>query len=565
MAFILFGNGIGGGFVLDDYSSIEKNQDIRSLGSIPTLIFKPFYNQPESGLYRPFTLVSYAFNYLFGSNPAGFHVVNIIIHGLNIFLIFVLARKLFSDERLAYLSSILFAVMPIHTEGVTYISGRADVLILFFSLLSLLFLDKEKYWTGAVFFLLGMLSKESGLGLIAVAVWWLWIRQGKNIKEVFYKLAPYWGAVALYFILRYIALKEYIFSVKVAFVYNPLASLALPARVFTALKIMLLYIYKTFIPFHLSSDYSYNQIPVLNNFFNLYVILGLLIFAGLLLLIFGDRTKKTALGLGAALLLAFYFIVSNFVLPIGTIMAERMFYASSAGIAVITATTIVYITRKKWVRYLSYPFLGLICIIYVIITVNRNNDWLNNVTLFESAVAQSPNSVHAMALLSREYMKINRWDKANPLAIQAYSIYPEHLPTLSVVGALAAHEGRIGDAISYYKKAFEINPEYQTAEWNLARLLMFQKKYGEAAELFGDLYHKEPSLYRTKVYALSLINSGKPKEAISFIGSEIKAESRDGDVLLILGKAYSGLGDKKTANYYFSLTDAKDISIEFAE
>ncbi|MDP3799934.1 MAG: hypothetical protein Q8Q90_00745, partial [bacterium] len=146
LSFLIFGNGISGEFVFDDATVVQNRPDIKDAGNFFNLFISPYHqNTPKSGLYRPFTMATYSLNHnIFGSSPVGFHIVNIVIHALNSFLVFWLINWLLKSRSVAYISSLLFLLHPIHTEAVTSIVGRAELLAFFWSLAVIYLLSKNK-------------------------------------------------------------------------------------------------------------------------------------------------------------------------------------------------------------------------------------------------------------------------------------------------------------------------------------------------------------------------------------------------------------------------------------
>src|SRR3989344_5893160 len=129
-SFVVYGNSIKGDFVFDDVVVVQKRSDLKNFAHLPKLFIEPYHlHRPQSGLFRPITAASFAFNYAFlGKSPAGFHVINIILHALASALVFWLVWHLFSRRDLAWVTWLLFLVLPIHTEAVANIVGRAEIL-----------------------------------------------------------------------------------------------------------------------------------------------------------------------------------------------------------------------------------------------------------------------------------------------------------------------------------------------------------------------------------------------------------------------------------------------------
>ena len=125
VVFICFADALWNGFVFDDHVHVLDNILVRSLTNLPSLVWD----------YRPLRDVSYAFDFaIFGDRPFGFHLTNILIHAANTVLVFLLIRRITDDLFVSCLSALLFAVHPIQTDSVAYISGRRDVLFTLFYL-----------------------------------------------------------------------------------------------------------------------------------------------------------------------------------------------------------------------------------------------------------------------------------------------------------------------------------------------------------------------------------------------------------------------------------------------
>ena len=148
LSFVLFGNGIDGGFILDDEFVIAGNPLINyQLTDFWEIFVSPYhFNQPLSGLDRPLAIASYSLNwFVFGSSPASFHVINILLHALAVWLIFVLVHGLSGNLSVASMAALLFMFLPIHVEDVTSLVGRAEILSLIFVVSALYLVWRERY------------------------------------------------------------------------------------------------------------------------------------------------------------------------------------------------------------------------------------------------------------------------------------------------------------------------------------------------------------------------------------------------------------------------------------
>ena len=128
---------LGASFQFDDYVVIVDDSHVQSLAA---------WWRSMPGI-RPLLKLSYALNHVAGAGAAGYRAVNILLHALNAALVFVLLRRLarrlrVADEAgaafLAATAALVFALHPVQTESVTYVSGRSNVLMASFVLLGLL-------------------------------------------------------------------------------------------------------------------------------------------------------------------------------------------------------------------------------------------------------------------------------------------------------------------------------------------------------------------------------------------------------------------------------------------
>src|SRR2546425_2967135 len=190
IVFLCYANSLGNEFVFDDYLLVLGNERIRSLNSGLLL-----------NSYRPIRDISYAIDFaLWGERAFGFHLTNIVIHAANVLLVFALIRRFTESLLTATLAALIFAVHPIQTDAVTYISGRRDLLFTFFYLLafhSYLTYYRKRWSLEAVvyfvlFFLLwalSLLSKEMAASLPILIFIWHYCDAWEDEKESWWRQA----------------------------------------------------------------------------------------------------------------------------------------------------------------------------------------------------------------------------------------------------------------------------------------------------------------------------------------------------------------------------------------
>ncbi len=543
LSFLIFGNGIAGDFVFDDATIVQNRGDLKNSGDFFNLFISPYHqNMPKTGLYRPLTMASYFLNHLiFGSSPASFHIFNIVIHALNSFLVFWLVSLLFRRRSLAYISYLLFLFHPIHTEAVTSIVGRAELLAFFWSLITFyLFLKNRKILAGAAF-LFALMSKESALALVPMVFFIEWSVFGKRFFAVFKNLLFFIIPLAIYSLLRYLALGWYFAGgITTSIVENPLKFVDWHERIFTALKVLSMYWEKLIWPIRLSADYSYNAIPVVKNIFSsLPSFLGLLVLTILVASFILPKIHKTSFGFGAAVFFFPYLIVSNLLFPVGTIMGERLMYFSSLGFAIMAAFILTKIfDYKKWSAKMVYGLLTAILIFYGGRAVIRNKDWHDNQALFYATVKESPNSLITRTALAGVHIRADEWDLAKEQLKIAGSIYEDNSHLQNLLGVIADHEGNYVLAEEKYRKSLELNPDAINSYINLAELYLKQGRFEKAGENFLAVINFYPTAEYVVRYSYIQIALNKPDKALGMINKHFGSDLNHPDLSAVAGTAY---------------------------
>ena len=570
LSFLIFGNGISGDFVFDDTVVVQNRGDLKDSGNFFNLFVSPYHqNTPKTGLYRPFTMASYAINHYVGSlfapstssgQATGFHVVNIIIHALNSFLVFWLINFLFKKKFLSYLVFLFFLTHPIHTEAVTSIVGRAELLSFFFAVTTIYFFVKENKTLSAASFLLALLSKESALMVLPVifyiSVVFLnknWINSAKNLLFFSFPLG-------LYSLLRYKALGGYFFGdATTTIVENPLKFASFSERITTAFKVLYLYIEKLIWPVHLSADYSLNAIKIIrNSFASAESIIGVLIFILLVVLVVFYKKTSKEISFGAVLFLFPYLIISNLIKPVGTIMGERLMYFPSLGFIVLVAFIFTKVRDyRKWGARTAYGILIAVLIFYGARTIIRNKDWNDSRTLFYASVKESPDSLITRTALAGVHIRADEWDLAKEQLKIARNIHEDNSHLQNLLGVVADYEGDYVLAEEKYKKSLELNPDAINSYINLGELYLKQKRLEEA----GDNFLKVIDFYATTEYVMRYsyiqIAMNKPDKALDVINKYFSSNLSHPDISVVVGTAYFVKKDYEQALIY--LKNAREL------
>lgn len=141
ITFLIYLNSLPNDFIFDDIPLIQNSMNVINMG---------FWDLISS--YRPLRYLSFAFDYrVFGMNPWGFRLMNIFYHSITVISVFWMLKVFGLSKRAAFISSILFAIHPVNTDAVAYISGRRDILMGLFYVLSVGWFIKFYNSAGATF------------------------------------------------------------------------------------------------------------------------------------------------------------------------------------------------------------------------------------------------------------------------------------------------------------------------------------------------------------------------------------------------------------------------------
>ena len=484
-----YSNSFQAGLVFDSAMAITRDARIQAVTpqNLRLILTEGYWHgNPGNGLYRPLTTFSYLLNYAVfgnGTQPAGYHWVNLALHEVNVSLVYLLGILVLGAPAPALALAALWGVHPLLTESVTNIVGRADLLAAFGVLAGLLCYVKSASaagrrklcWVAAMVGAqaVGIFSKENAAVLPGIVLLYdLTWRRRAAWRESALAYAALMLPFAAFFCLR-AALPMHILA---RFGDNPLMSAGFWTARLTAVKVIGEYLWLFVWPAGLSADYSYNAVPLFGwhpaEWEDAKALMALAACLGAALLaVRWRRTRKPLF-----FFIVFFFVAlaptSNLVVLIGSIMAERFTYLPSIGLAGCAVAAICGLGRK--VSRTAWIALGLLCLACAARTYARNFDWLDDLSLWTSAVDVCPGSAKTHYTLGNALAQL---PGRMPDAIAEYQAALRIDPNYAVAhynlgNALAQLPGRMPDAIAEYRAALRIDPGYAQARANLGLALV---------------------------------------------------------------------------------------------
>jgi protein O-mannosyl-transferase len=552
LAIITFSNSVHNGFISswDDNSYVTDNIDIRDLTFSKALGFfklNSFYNSN----YHPLTILSYAIEAnAFGTQSAiPFHTTNLILHLLNICLVFCLIYLITAKLNISAIVAALFALHPMHVESVSWISERKDVLYTFFYIASIIFYLKylkgksgHRYLIFSILlFVFSCLSKSMAVSLPVILLLCDYVYSRRFSKTLILEKIPYL-LIALLFGLLAIKSQNPATYTSIASQFNHID------RIFIVSYNAVYYIVKLFCPISLSAIHYY---PIKSG--------GMLPFiyylapAAILLILGGVYwTKKFRKELIFGLL--FYAITLSLVLqiiPVGdSVVSERYSYVPYIGLFYILGVLFNGLAEKRFAfdtdrLYLfSKILVAAYVLLFAVLSVRQNNVWENGISLFSNVIERYPEQSHGY--LARGAAKANANDLVGALEDFSRAINHDAGNAEAYSNRAAAENilNRYEDSIRDCEAAIKIKPDYADAYNNYGMALSGQGKFPESLRYFYKAVELNPKLYA----ALNNIGMSKSllsnnEEAITYCNKAIAINPYYPDAYLFRGNIKQELND----------------------
>ncbi|XP_040136782.2 protein O-mannosyl-transferase TMTC1 isoform X5 [Ictidomys tridecemlineatus] len=534
---LCYGRSLQGEFVHDDVWAIVNNPDVRPGAPLRWGIFtndfwgKGMAENTSHKSYRPLCVLTFKLNiFLTGMNPFYFHAVNVILHCLvTLVLMYTCDKTVFKNRGLAFVTALLFAVHPVHTEAVAGIVGRADVLACLLFLLAFLSYNRSLDQccagecfppTASPFFLLlslflgtcAMLVKETGITVFGVCLVYdlfsLSHKQDVTSNGVIHQHSlqqpgspqpsslaahshrengkqrfPHKGAWGGCHSSLPPAPKSSGFPVSPRAVWSLM-------RFLTYSYLLAFNVWLLLAPVTLCYDWQVGSIPLVETIWdtrNLATVLLAVVMALLSLHCLAAfkrlEHKEVLVGL---LFLVFPFIpASNLFFRVGFVVAERVLYTPSMGYCILFVHGLSKLCT--WLNRCGATTLIVSTVLLLLLfswkTVKQNEIWLSRESLFRSGVQTLPHN----AKVHYNYANFLKDQGRNREAIYHYrtalKLYPRHASALNNLGTLTRDTA---EAKMYYQRALQLHPQHNRALFNLGNLLKSQEKKEEAITLLKD-------------------------------------------------------------------------------
>ena len=587
------------GFVTyDDDLYVTENTHVNG-GITRQSVVWAFTINYDTGNWHPVTWLSHMLDCeIYGLNPLGHHITNLLIHVANSLLLFLLLLKMTGARWRSAFVAAAFALHPIHVESVAWAAERKDVLSGLFWMLTILAYvyyakrpNVRRYVLVLSAFVMGLMSKPIVVTLPFVLLlldYWplgrLMRRQNNNATvtreqqnaSVIYQKASIRGLLVEkipMFMLSAVSSVITLVAQKQGGAFVPLESWPLNTRVINALGCYFNYIVKILYPKGLAVLY-----PLPENTASGAAVLAV-IGAAALLVLWGRKKRWLAVGL--------LWYLGTLVPVIGLvqvgwqIMADRYTYLPSIGVFIIIAWGSEEIFSN--IRYSKVILTaGAVTALIAMVPATRIQVgyWRDSPTLFDRAIDVTKNNFVMYGDYGQFLIKQGQYEQASQYLKKALRIHPTYLPVRGNICVVLLAQNKLDEAISCfteelrennawpemhkmynnlgsayeqkgdivsaeinYRKAIMLKPDFELGQRNMGRVFLKQGKFDEALACFNKLLRQKTDSAEAHYYlAMTLLAQKKYDEAIVHLNEVLRINPHQPEAYAYLGEAYGQLG-----------------------
>jgi tetratricopeptide (TPR) repeat protein len=576
--FISFATALGNDFAYDDRTQILQNEFIRSISNVPKALVTEawFWRQQQdkdpnkddkatTPYYRPvFTIYLMLGWQLFQDSAGTWHFANILMHLMVVFLVFIVIEKVTGDVSLASISALIFAIHPLRSETVAWISGLTDLILAILLLTSfylyIVFREKnqKKYLLGSLgLYLLAIFSKEPAATypfLIAAYEMFLVDQEHpikKKIRSAMLSATPFLLITGFYFVMRRYSLGFWLNDVH----YRHYSIIeVLLTQPIVICKYLGLFVW----PLKLS---IYHETDLVDTPLSARFILPVLVLAAIayaMRRVWNVRAGKFAILWFVINLLP---VLNLSAFDVFFIMQERYLYLPSIGLSLLVAMALTRLPLEKILpiakrRTIQIAVVVLLCVLLGGKTLAQNGVWKDDLTLFEHGAETADDQMMPHYILGHQYIKYQRYDRVVDELEKCIEISPQN--KVAMVNLASAHlfVYELTNSRTHLDRAIALSQQGlampdQQALPNQQAPVQNSEQIVDQQALFWDI------LGHAYLYETDLKNYDR---ALFFFGQGLKLEPNNPLILSHTGAAYLKLGNFPLAIRF--LEDARRIDPE---
>ncbi|MGA2985232.1 MAG: tetratricopeptide repeat protein [Terriglobia bacterium] len=558
---LAFGGTLGNSFVYDDGRQVLENPFVRNPHLWRRIFTGPVWSflgaATETNFYRPLHILSHFLVWqVAGANPAAFHLYQLVFYAITVLLVYRLGRDLLQNHVTAFAGALLWALHPLHVEPVCWIAGVPDCGCgLFYVLAFLIFLRgeraPERRWAwhllGALVYFLALFFKEMAISMpLLLAAYWLVIASPEAWWRKGLRWLPYAAAAAGYIGIRLIVL-GHVSHAPHLWKISPRVAMAAVGLLGQHTKLF-------FWPTDLNDFRDFDLGASLRSPWPWVTLLVI----GLAILLRKRDPALCFLILWWPVTLIPSLDVRQLSYPL---LAERFSYLPSMGLCLAVASFALHTLPARFpdrhpARVLV-PALGLSLVLFSVQDLRAVPRWRDNDTLWNYSYQVAPKTalVHVHRALDLQY---RYYDPAGATQEYKTAIMLNHtafieLPSVTYdcfigLGEIAAVQGHMDEAITYFQKAIDLTPRYSAAYDVLGSVYFPRGDYARAAEYFQQAVRANPLDMGARFFlGTCWMKLGKPAQAAEQFHAAREVDPGYAQAFVAEAAALEAAGDKAGA------------------
>nr|XP_020479545.1 transmembrane and TPR repeat-containing protein 1 isoform X3 [Monopterus albus] len=571
---LCYSNSLRGELVHDDVWAIINNPDVRPGSSLRNIFSNDFWGKRMTDntshkSYRPLCILTFKLNIVLGGmTPLYFHIVNVFLHcAVTCLLMHTCECCVFEDSRLAFVTALLFAVHPVHTEAVSGIVGRADVLACLLFLLTFLSYIRSvavcvckdslpstvSVWSLLISLFLGtcaMLVKETGITVFGVCVLYdalvlcrkplIYHLSGSRLRDLFYICSPFIKRACLIsgYVIIIMSVRLWLMGGSMPLFSeqdNPASfSPHLLTRILTYSYLLSFNAWLLLAPIVLCYDWQVGSIPLvesLGDMRNLATVLLAVVMVALCLHCVFSLQRQENRGVWVGLLfLVFPFIpASNLFFRVGFVVAERVLYMPSSGIQTLPHNAKVHYNYANFLK-----------------DSGRHQEAIHHYTTALRLYPRHASAMNNLGTLTRNPEEAERYYR------KALNTNPQHNRALFNLGNLLKSQGKEKEAEALLKDSIRFGPHFADAYSSLASLYAEQKRFHEANEVYLKGIENCPdSSDLHNNYGVFLVDTGEGELAAAHYQQAVRLKPAHYVAMVNLGRLLRSSNENKEAESWY--------------
>ena len=534
LAVAVYANALQNPFVYDDFRLIVENPTLLNPWDLKSVIVRD--------ITRPLVNISYALDtMIWGRIPLGYHITNLVVHAINVMLVFWVALLAADDRRRStnaastgesatvtgFVTAAVFAVHPMMTEAVGYVTGRSEVLFTFFFLLGFLSGRRwmigggRRWWIACIAsWMAGVLAKETAAMLPAVLLAYDWFvlegDRAERRRRFLYLQLPMLGVALAAGIGRIAVLKL------IEFPGSPGAD---GRYALVQIEVTWRYLAQFLAP---RGQSIFHAVTLIDSFTSLRAIINLAALAAFLSLAWWLRRAHGLVGFGLVwFILLLVPTAVLFTLGRGEAMVERRTYLPAVGLFLVLGYSFAGLwARAGWQRLLVAAAAAIFLASLGFLTVMRNVVWHDPVALTQEAARRAPGHWMPRVMVGEAFRQSGQCPDAATEYRAAIALRPqEEFPYTRLAGCLIAMRD-LDEAEDALQQLRAVNPQSQDASMGLGVFALMRGRLPEARAYLSEAIARDPARPRASLL-LAFIDGTLPAGEVAGVCKELRMIAGD--------------------------------------